>query len=288
MSIRREYSSEQKTNIIEKYLNLECGPKEIFEQYGVPKKTLYGWVKKHRGSDEIGPLRPTIIKEYSPELKIQVVKEYLDLEYGPKKIFELHGVPKPTLYEWVTRYKVNGESGLLPTIKPKEYSPELKMTAVIEYINGSDSLRTICIKYNISDKLQLREWIKWYNKYGAFIQPKIGGTKHMDKGKARDTTLEERIDIVSFLIANNIDYEKTIKEHNVSYNQIYSWYKKFKKDGPDGLVDKRGKRKDEDSMNEIEKLRAQIKVKEAENLRLQMENDLLKKLGEIERRRGRS
>jgi len=288
MSIKRKYSPEEKDIIVEKYLNMEYGPTKILEEYDVPKKTLYGWVKKYRGIDKAGPLRPTKSNEYKPELKIQIVTEYLYLGYGPKKIFELHGVDKSSLYDWVTRYKVNGEAGLLPVRTLREYCPELKMKAVIEYLNGSDSLRALCLKYNIDNTSILRDWIKWYNKHGAFIQPKIGGKKHMDKGTKRNTTLEERVDIVSFLVANNIDYEKTIKVYNVSYNQIYSWYKKYKRYGPDGLIDKRGKRKDESSMNDVEKLRAQIKVKEAENLRLQMENDLLKKLGEIERRRGRS
>jgi regulator of replication initiation timing len=38
-------------------------------------------------------------------------------------------------------------------------------------------------------------------------------------------------------------------------------------------------------MTEVEKLRAQLKLKEAENLRLQMENELLKKLEALERGR---
>ena len=35
-------------------------------------------------------------------------------------------------------------------------------------------------------------------------------------------------------------------------------------------------------MSEVEKLRARIKLKEAENYQLRMENDLLKKLAELE------
>ena len=75
--------------------------------------------------------------------------------------------------------------------------------------------------------------------------------------------------------------------YKVSYNQIYSWVRKYEKNGPDGLADLRGKRKKEAAMTEVEKLRAQLKLKEAENLRLQMENDLLKKLEALERRRGK-
>lgn len=103
--------------------------------------------------------------------------------------------------------------------------------------------------------------------------------------KGRNTTLEERIEIVSYCIANNKDYGKTIERYDVSYQQIYGWVRKYEKDGANGLADRRGKRKDEASMTEVEKLRAQLKLKEAENSRLQMENELLKKLEALERGR---
>ena len=52
------------------------------------------------------------------------------------------------------------------------------------------------------------------------------------------------------------------------------------------LRDKRGKRKDPDDMSELEKLRAEVKILRAEKERAQMEASFLKKLEEIERRRG--
>lgn len=102
--------------------------------------------------------------------------------------------------------------------------------------------------------------------------------------KGRKTTREERVEIVGHCIANAKDYGRTVEQFGVSYQQIYSWVRKYEEHGLDGLSDRRGKRKDEASMNEVEKLQAQIKLKEAENYRLRMENDLLKKLAEIERR----
>ena len=87
----------------------------------------------------------------------------------------------------------------------------------------------------------------------------------------------------STCIANNKDYGKIIERYGISYQQIYGWVRKYEKDGVDGLSERRGKRKDEVSMNEVEKLRAQLKLQKAENLRLQMENDLLKKLEALER-----
>ena len=103
--------------------------------------------------------------------------------------------------------------------------------------------------------------------------------------KGRKTTLDEKIEIVSYCIANNKDYGKTIEQYGVSYQQIYGWVRKYEKDGIDGLTDRRGKRKNESSMTEVEKLQAQLKLKEAENQRLQMENELLKKLEALERGR---
>ena len=62
----------------------------------------------------------------------------------------------------------------------------------------------------------------------------------MEKG--RKTTLEERIEIVSYCIAHGKDYALTIKEYHVSYYQIYGWLRKFEAEGPKGLLDRRGRR----------------------------------------------
>lgn len=52
------------------------------------------------------------------------------------------------------------------------------------------------------------------------------------------------------------------------------------------MRDKRGKRKNPDDRNELEKLHAEIKILKAEKERAEMEVSFLKKLEEIERRRG--
>lgn len=101
--------------------------------------------------------------------------------------------------------------------------------------------------------------------------------------KGRSTTQEERAKIVAYCMANGKDYGTTIEQFGISYQQIYSWVRRYEEKGIEGLSDRRGKRKDEASMSETEKLRAQIKLKEAENYQLRMENDLLKKVRELEK-----
>lgn len=217
--------------------------------------------------------------------KVRAVSEYLSGELCPSEITRIYGASDSALRDWARLYKSRGVEGLTPTNKTRKYTPEVKALAVKDYLDGAGSLREICTKYDITDRKMLRQWIKWYNGHGDFKQPNSGGAVYMSKG--RNTTLEDRIEIVSHCLSNNLDYGKTIEKYGVSYQQVYGWVRKYESEGADGLVDRRGRRKDATTMTELEKLRAQLKLKEAENLRLQMENDLLKKLEEVERRRGR-
>ena len=217
----------------------------------------------------------------SLEEKIKAVSECLEgkiSEYGCAKMC---GVGVQTLRNWIRLYKFRGEQGLIPSRKTRKYSVELKVQAIQDYQGNKGSLTEICAKYNISCHSMLRRWIKSYNDHKDFKHPKSGGAVLMVKG--RKTTMDERIEIVRHCIANSKDYGKTTEKYAVSYQQIYSWVRRYEQQGVDGLEDRRGKAKEESSMSEMDKLRAQLKLKETENLRLQMENDLLKKLAELER-----
>ncbi|WP_415536175.1 helix-turn-helix domain-containing protein [Dehalobacter sp. 4CP] len=85
----------------------------------------------------------------------------------------------------------------------------------------------------------------------------------MTKGQL--TTLDERIEIVSYCIAKGKDYSAAIDKYEISYQQIYSWVRKYEVKGVDGLIDKRGKNKPMDEMTEVERLRVENKMLKAEN-----------------------
>ena len=94
--------------------------------------------------------------------------------------------------------------------------------------------------------------------------------------KGRNITYEERVEIVSYCIEQGNDYAAAIEKYGVSYQQIYAWVRKYNAKGAEGLVDKRGKRKPESEMTELEKLRAENRMLEARNKRLETENAVLK------------
>lgn len=98
----------------------------------------------------------------------------------------------------------------------------------------------------------------------------------------RKTTLEERKEIVSYCITHNNDYKGTASRYDVSYSQVYSWVKKYREKGEEGLTDKRGRHKSDEEVDELERLR-----RENQRLKRQLEErdmlcELLKKVKELE------
>ena len=166
------------------------------------------------------------------------------------------------------------------THKNKKYSVELKMQAVQSYQNGEGSLREICRKYGISDKHVLQDWIMWYNGHREYKERSFAkGEIYMTKG--RKTTQEERAEIVAFCIEHNYDYGLTVETYNVSYQQVYAWVRKYEEGGVDKLRDNRGRTKPVEEMTEVEKLKAEMKILEAKNRQLEIENEFIKKLQEL-------
>ena len=218
----------------------------------------------------------------SHEIKLQIVEDYLAGKISLQSTAKKLGVNWTAVDGWIRKYKAFGREGLINKRYNSSYSSEIKTQAVIDHLNGKWSLNYICIKYKISAISILHQWIKKYNGHKIFKPHVTKGDKIMTNG--RKTTYEERIEIVSFCIANAHDYNFTANKFNVSYQQVYTWVKKYNKDGHNALVDRCDKNKAFEELSESEKFSAQLKLLEAENRRLKIENDFLKKLEEIERR----
>ncbi|WP_252243202.1 MULTISPECIES: transposase [unclassified Clostridium] len=210
----------------------------------------------------------------SSEVKFKVVQEYLEgLKTMSQITYELD-INYSTIQEWVRKYKQFGIKGLLTERTNTKYSDEIKTRAINDFYNSNGSLRDICIQYNISSHSILRKWIKQNTCDTINSSYSVKGAVNMNKG--RKTTYEERIEIVSFCIANSNDYKLTADKFNVSYQQVYSWIKKYRENGYSALVDRRGKHKTLDELAESEKYFLELKLLKADNRKLKMENDFLK------------
>ena len=192
------------------------------------------------------------------------------------------GVNRSSVKEWVRRYRAQGVSAFQKQEHNTVYSKELKAAAVKEYLSGKDSLEGISAKYGLRSQYQLRDWIKVYNS-GRDFGRKMSGRSRMKQG--RETTQEERIAIAKECLENGSNYGETAIKYNVSYQQVYTWVKKFRELGEAGLEDRRGQRTStQEPRSELEQAKIEIAELKHKLYMAEMERDLLKKLDELERR----
>ncbi|OMF37584.1 transposase [Paenibacillus sp. FSL H8-0548] len=220
----------------------------------------------------------------SLDVKLQVVKRCLKQDSNPHHEAKQLGIDDMTVVDWIRKYKADGYEGLKESKAWKTYSHELKQTAVRDVLSGKYSIREATNQHHISSKSVLTNWISKYT-CGKEIKPTRKGTVHMNKG--RKTTFEERIEIVQYTLANQLDDQKSMKKYDVSYQQVYAWVRKYHSGGEEVLRDRRGRSRPEEELDEAERLKLRIKELEARNEYLEMENAFEKKLAEIRRKRTR-
>ena len=220
----------------------------------------------------------------SYEEKIRACEDYINGTVSVRQIAEKLKIDKSVIRTWINKYRMNGPEALMPKLKNSSYTKEFKIQVVEDYLSGGGSQEEICNKYQIPSLNTLHQWIAKYNDLKE-LKDYIPKPEVYTKMARRKTTLEEREEIVKYCIEHNNDYKNTAAEYDLSYGQVYSWVQKYRENGVDGLSDKRGKRKNESELTEVEKLQRQNKILEARIRELEMEAVLLKKVQEIERRR---
>ena len=213
--------------------------------------------------------------------KVKIIERVLANEISVTEAARLIGVDRSSIRDWCNLYLSDGPSALMVQSNNKTYSKELKLQAVQEYLDGKSSQRDIAKKYHLRSSCQLRNWIKVYTTHGEIKSRTSGGGSYMRK--ARSTTPEERLAIVQDCLANDKNYGAMALKYQCSYQQVRNWVLRYEKMGSAGLEDRRGRRAGtQPARTPEEELRDKIAELERRNRDLQMENDLLKKVRELE------
>ena len=223
------------------------------------------------------------MRKYTPEAKIEIAQGYLDGKFSLiQKARELGYSDVPgCFYRWVQIYQQHGPKGLYPPVGNRTYTKEFKKEVVEAYLHGEGSAFELAAKHKISTADILLNWVRLYNTNKELTDYVPKREVYMATAR-RKTTLDQRKEIVEYCLNHNRDYKGTAEIYDVSYSQVYSWVKKYDAIGEEGLTDRRGHRKSDDEVDELEQLRR-------ENLRLkrQLEErdmlvELLKKVKEFE------
>jgi len=191
-----------------------------------------------------------------------------------------YGVKQAQVNQWVERFQAAGIDGLKRR-KVRQYSSELKQKVVDLYLAGNTSYSQLAKQFDISNPGVIYQWVNLYTS-GKSLKT-TGRSKTMNTG--RKTTQKERIEIAQWAIANSLDYNAAVQQFQVSYGQVYAWVKKFKQGGPEALQDRRGKDKSgKPHLTEAENQELKVKALEARIAYLSKENEVLKKMKELERK----
>lgn len=279
----RELSPEEKLWAVKEYLSGKGSTYSIADKYGVTDTSIRRWVDRYKIDGEQAFRKKPLASSLSQEEKLRAVHEYLQGVLSLRDIALKYGVGDSSVRKWIAKYNAGGDAALVPNHTKKQYSKSFKQEVVRAYLAGEGSYSKLCVRYNIPSFTTARKWVLEYNDCSTIRDSETEGTTGMTKG--RKTTYEERIEIVSFCIENHKDYRLAVDTYQVSYQQIYSWVKKYESHGVEALTDKRGRTKPEAEMTELEKLRAENRLLKAQNKRQEIEMAFLKKLDEIERRR---
>lgn len=216
-----------------------------------------------------------------PAEKVKIIERVLADEISTTEAARLTGVDESSIRSWRNLYLSDGPTALMVQPNNKAYSQELKLQAVHEYLDGKSSQADIVKKYHLRSSRQLRDWIKVYTTHGEIKSRTSGGGSYMRK--ARSTTPEERLAIVQDCLANDKNYGAMALKYQCSYQQVRNWVKRYEEMGSAGLEDRRGHRVGTmPSRTPEEEMRDRIAELERRNRDLQMENDLLKKVRELE------
>ncbi|MBR4496582.1 MAG: transposase, partial [Acholeplasmatales bacterium] len=145
--------------------------------------------------------------KYSKELKLEIVKRYLNGE-SRSSLANEYGLPKSmaeNIRQWARRFEAMGDGGFDYSKTNNSYSKDLKEKIINEYLSGQLNSYELSYKYKISTPEIVKTWVKKYNKGIEIKDYKLKGDVYTMK--SRKTTLKERIEIVNYVLSNNNDFK---------------------------------------------------------------------------------
>ncbi len=114
------YSRELKESAIHDYLNGVGSYRDLCKKYRIPSiTTLDNWVKKYNGYEKLkdydpkGAIYMIPKQKTSLEERVEIVKYCLDHDASYKHTAEYFNIAYSQVYQWVKKYEMFGEEGLI-------------------------------------------------------------------------------------------------------------------------------------------------------------------------------
>ena len=154
-----------------------------------------------------------------------------------------------------------------------KYSNELKLEIVKYCIEEYHSKYDAANKFNIPSPTPIDDWIRKYKKHG--VEGLIKQKKSSYSGGFKQN-------VVEYMHSNHLSATETAIHFRIMTNAVLKWERIYYEEGPQALYEERRGRKKNMSSKPKKKLSKEIEEDLiAENQRLRMENEYLKKLNAL-------
>lgn len=125
-------------------------------------------------------------KQYSKELKLELVKKHLEDGISYWKLGKEYGIEASIIRRWGHKYETFGEDGLeKQNADLCNYSAEFKKKIILEYLGGNITSQDLAAKYKIHAPSTVCTWIKQYNNHEDLTNSRKEGVYLMAKSGAR-------------------------------------------------------------------------------------------------------
>ena len=201
------------------------------------------------------------VSSYSTTEKLRLLSNYQDLDCSLGVFADYHEVRTANMTKWIKQFLLAGLAGLIRPKHNQKYSLKTKIAAVKDYqLNGLAS-REVLIKYKIRHIFQLKQWIIQYNSDKLTV---TYATRKRVKKMGRKVSFDEKKQIVQWTINHQNNYKEAASKYDISYQRVYSWVRKYLHDHNwEVLKDNRGRNKEKEPTNELERLRKRVRELEA-------------------------
>ena len=155
-----------------------------------------------------------------------------------------------------------------------KYSLEFKLKVVKYCIEEHHGMGDAAKKFGIPSRTPIKEWIRKYKEHGV-----EGLLKHLNSSYSGDF----KQSVVEYMHNNHLSATETATHFRVQTPVVLRWERIYYEEGPQALYqERRGRSKNMSSKPRKKKLSKEVEEDLiAENQRLRMENEYLKKLNAL-------
>lgn len=126
--------------------------------------------------------------KYSTELKIKVVKAYLNNEGGYTLLAEKYGISTESIVRtWINAFKSQGYEGLKVSRKNNNYTFEFKKNIVKLYLTGEMSYQELANQFKINNPSLIARWVIDFRNQG------LDGLKPKKRGRPSSMTKDNKL-----------------------------------------------------------------------------------------------